>query len=44
MKCVRGNGKVVRVTDAKAAMLVSSKGYKYVPKHEWKKEGRKYGK
>ena len=40
MKCVKGNGKVVRVTNDKAEKLVAEKGYKYATKQEWKAAGR----
>jgi len=35
MKCLKRNGKVIRVGDKKAMDLIN-KDWEYCPKHEWK--------
>lgn len=46
MKCVKKLTEkeviVVRVSDKKAAMLVSQEKYAYCPKKVWKQHGRNY--
>jgi len=38
MKCVKKHGDIKRVTDEKAVLMVSEKGWNYCPKHEWKEK------
>ena len=38
MKCIKKHEKIKRVSDHKALEMVIQKGWKYCPKHEWKKQ------
>ena len=44
MKCIRNlkTGKVVRMNDIAAHVMVSQKKAEYVAKHTWREAGRKY--
>ena len=44
MKCIRKlkTGKVIRMNDKAARVLVSHGKAEYVAKHVWREEGRKY--
>ena len=44
MKCIRKlkTGKVIRMNDKAARVLVSYGKAEYVTKHVWREEGRKY--
>jgi hypothetical protein len=36
MKCIKKHGEIKRVSDEKAMRLVTTRGWEYCPKHEWK--------
>lgn len=40
MKCIKKDGKIRRVKDAKAFGMVHGAGWAWCPKNEWKKEVR----
>jgi len=41
MKCITNfKGRVIRVTDQRAAMLVKTRLWQYASRQEWKKAGR----
>jgi hypothetical protein len=41
MKCIKKHGKIKRVSDEQALVMVPEKGWEYCPKREWKEQQKK---